>query len=409
MKDKRERKSYDELIAINPAIERVLSRKVYDHINEANERTFDLFTKQWVGNTKKNFKRNFKKGWLLFDSCRHFAYNKAVICIGAGPSIEKNKKLIKELCILNASFPFEQQPFFFISSNHQFKPCLEYGIIPHAVMWVDASDVVYDQLCKDIPDIAKNIMLIASTHCHPKIITEWINQGRSVRYLLSQDPVEQELYEKYSGEKAGHKGVFMGGNVINSAYMATLHCMSGRIFMTTGNDLSFDIDDDIDKRRKTYYADGDYSTNLGTTRDEAGHQFKWMGMEFIGTAFHKVTPQIVLKPKATVPTLYVYKQWIESQIALQDAASTATFHYYNCTEGGIVGVMCNSDDTTNLEDNNNWFLMDEVVPRRWHTRTLKDATSEFLEARSQLWQSRDQARGARVLSSVRSPGVLHSP
>jgi len=409
---KRKNIPYDELCDMNPVMESVLSRKRYDHVVAANDRTVAKLKPRWLSQSKRNFKHNYKPGWLLIDSCNKFALNKATICIGAGPSLKRNKQLLKELCLYNANFPFEQQPFFFIASNHQFKPCLEYGIIPHAVMWVDAADTVYDQVCKDIPRIAKNIFLIASAHCHPRLIEEWINQGRSVRYLLTQDEEENAMFEKVTGESSTGKGVLMGGNIMNCAYMSTLHCLSGRVFMATGNDLSFDIQDNIDIRRSNYYEDGDYTTNMASTRDEAAGQFKWMGFEFIGTEFHNVKPQINLKPKATVQSLYTYKTWIESQVVTQDALAknnNVSFHYYNCSEASIVGVLCRGDDPTDLNNMDNWFLLDEVLPNRWHTRTLKDATTQFLAVREQIWQNENKARGlvegVRVSSNAALRGV----
>ena len=393
---------------MSPAMGCVLTKQMYDLITVSNDKTTNIFKKEWLANTKKNIKKNYQKGWLLIDSCRNIAHNKAVICIGAGPSLKNNKDLIKELCLLNANFPFEQQPFFFIVSNHQFKPCLDYGIVPHMVIWVDASDNIRDQICKDIPRIAQNVFLIASTHCHPGVIGEWISQGRHVRYLLTQDKEEAKAYEKYSGEKSEGKGLLMGGNVMNCAYMATLHCLDGRIFIATGNDLSFDIHEDADIRRSGYYEDQDYSTNINR-RDEAKEQFKWMGFKFIGTQFQNVIPQVVLTPKATVPNLFTYKKWIESQVAMQDAQSKGvSFHYYNCSESGIVGVLCKSDDPTNLENKANWFLMDEVVPNHWHTRTLLDATNQYLSAREALlWQNkaRAQGRAGGLVKSVSPQGV----
>jgi len=33
-----------------------------------------------------------------------------------------------------------------------------------------------------------------------------------------------------------------------------------------------------------------------------------------------------------------------------------------------------------MHDPDNWYLMDEVVPKRWRTRTLLQAANQFLEA-----------------------------
>ncbi|NIV11089.1 MAG: hypothetical protein GWN62_07280 [Aliifodinibius sp.] len=37
-------------------------------------------------------------------------------------------------------------------------------------------------------------------------------------------------------------------------------------------------------------------------------------------------------------------------------------------------------------DKNNWFMLDEILPKRWCTRKLKDAVIEFLAAKTLMRQ-----------------------
>ena len=62
------------------------------------------------------------------------------------------------------------------------------------------------------------------------------------------------------------------------------------------------------------------------------------------------------------------------------------FHYYNCTEGGILGVMSKSFEQEEMKKNENWYMLDEVCPR-WHTTTLEHAASQYLQAKERIrWQ-----------------------
>jgi hypothetical protein len=137
---------------------------------------------------------------------------------------------------------------------------------------------------------------------------------------------------------------------------------------------------------ETYYADGDYSSNAkgtGTGRDEAECQKKWMGFT--------IGDRVVYDPKNTNPynieldlvgtnhNLWVYKTWIEANVL--GMANKLKYQFYNCSEGGIAGVMCKDDSDGGIMKEENWFLMDEVCPKRWRTRKFVDAISEFLKAK----------------------------
>jgi len=164
-----------------------------------------------------------------------------------------------------------------------------------------------------------------------------------------------------------------------------------------GNDLSFPLKDTIKERRESYYADGDYTTNAketGTGRDEAKSEKKWMGFtlgkRLVYTNDLKTQYDVSIEPIGTTQTLWVYKTWLESNVIGMQSKADIAYHYYNCTEGGIAGVMCKDDSDEGLPVEENWFLMDEVC-KRWHTRTLKDAVSEFLKAKDMMkWGIQEQ-------------------
>jgi hypothetical protein len=146
---------------------------------------------------------------------------------------------------------------------------------------------------------------------------------------------------------------------------------------------------DDEQRRKNYYVDGDYSTNKATGRDEAELKQEWMGFSLSRTNIisNEATQKynIELNRVATTPNLWVYKTWLESRVVAwaEQENNPIPFHYYNCSEGGIAGVLCKTeeaDERTNIE---NWLMLDEIC-KRWKTRLFEDAIGEFLMAKDGL-------------------------
>jgi hypothetical protein len=71
---------------------------------------------------------------------------------------------------------------------------------------------------------------------------------------------------------------------------------------------------------------------------------------------------------------------METNAAILAAKTPMTI--YNCSEGGILGVLKRNDQ--DYEDSSSWYLYDEVLRGKWRTRKLKDALREFLLARQEL-------------------------
>lgn len=395
---------YKEIIEQNPKIAEFLDADTYEYMSGANKKTQGALSPLW----EKNFKDNLdllEKHGLVNDGCRGIGNNKAVIMIGAGPSLKRHTERLKNLCHWNAQFEVKDQPFLFMCSNHQFKPYAKEGIVPHFVVLVDASEseAVYKQLCVDIPLRARRCVLVCSLYANPKITHRWDKNGGLIQFY---SPLGDGITDKVESLKG--KEIIQGGNVMNTAWVIAYSLMVSRVFIAVGNDLSYGITDDDDDRRKGYYADGDYSSNLASGRDEAKKQFKWMGFEFRDNPFEKGSI-IDFKPRSTVHSLYSYKNWLEINIGLQ-GSHHKSFHYYNCSEEGILGVVAKDKSKTSLEDKDNWILLDEVFPEHYHTTSLQDATSHFIMMRK-LWETRmgirTSAESAIVLpgQTVGVPGI----
>jgi hypothetical protein len=378
---------YEEMLAKHPEFAGVISKKNWEHIGHSDKMTVGWLSKMWEQNARDNFDNKlWKKHGPLRRDCFGLGRNKAVVGIGAGASLKKNLHILKRIVLEDGRKDWKDRDFVFIASNHMFKPLLKEGIIPDFVILADASDVVKPQLLEDIPSSGQNTILIAGVHCSPKILKKWAKQGRAIRFYISASgEMERTVREHYKIDPKPYMAL-QGGNVINSAWSMGMMVLRSTVFMALGNDLSFPVDDDVEKRRNGYYADGDYSANIANKRDEAKSTKRWMGFELERT--HIITSDvnkryhIKVKQVGTTSSLWVYKTWLEAN-CIGSAFKHIPYHYYNCSEGGIAGVMCKDDSDEGLNDESNWFMLDDVCPR-YHTRMFEDAISEFLRAKEAI-------------------------
>lgn len=380
----------------------VISKTNYEFVESVNTVTIAHLGEEWAKNIKKN-----KKYWRKHQKLRNLlglGRNKAVIGIGAGISFQKNKDVLKRVVNADGVKSWPNREFITIVSNHQFKPLLKMGIVPDFVLLVDASDVVMDQLTKDIPKEAHNTQLITGVHAHPKVIGEWDKQGRGIVFYATKSDVIRDAVKKHIVRGYKEHEIELGGNVLNGSFMIGAAVMQSTVFMGVGNDLSFEIDNDIEKQRKGYYADGDYSTNsevTGTGRDEGKSLKRWAGYSMERKRVIRIDEPIGSKRRynfeldviGTSQTLWVYKTWLETAMMGQTALPVY-LHYFNCSEGGILGVMAKDDSDEALKDPDNWYFFDEVCINKktgkqmYMTAMLEDAIDVFLKARrSQRWDN----------------------
>jgi len=392
------RKDYDLMLKDHPEFKHVISRKNWEFIGHSDKGTVGYLWDLWAANIKKNISNKlWKRHGSLAGDCMELGMNKAVIGVGAGASFNKNKHVLKKLSYWDGVKSWQDRNFIIVASNHQFKPMLRMGILPDFVIVADGSDVVMEQLTKDIPEKARNVVLIAGLHCSPRVLKKWAKQGRDIRFYLPHTKGLDEVFEEQTKLKAHPHVLLQGGNVINTTWSVGLRYFRSSVFFAIGNDLSFPLRDTIDERRDSYYADGDYTTNAretGTGRDEAKSEKMWMGFELgerlVYTNSLKTHYDVSIDPVGTTQTLWVYKTWLEANVIGMQTKSDISYHYYNCSEGGIAGVMCKDDSDEGLSVSDNWFMMDEVC-KRWHTRTLKDAAGEFLKAKDAMkWGIQEQ-------------------
>ena len=378
----------------------VISKDNFDFIKTVNEMTVGHLGDEWTKNVIKN-KRAWRKHQRL-RSLLGIGRNKAVIGIGAGQSFNKNKDVLKRFVNSDGVKPWPERDFITIAANHQFKPLLEMGVIPDFVLLVDCSDVVMDQLTEDIPKEAGGVQLITGVHANPRVIKEWDRQGRGIVFYTTPAPDIRDAVAKHLKRGKKRHEIELGGNVLNGAFMISAGVLQSTIFMGVGNDLSFEINDNVDEQRKGYYADGDYSTNAevtGTGRDEGKSLKRWGGYSMERKRVIRIDESIGSKKRYNFEldivgmshTLWVYKIWMECTMMGQ-TNQPVYLHYFNCTEGGTLGVMAKKDTDEALKDPDNWFFLDEVCINKhtgrqmYMTAMLEDAIDIFLKTkRSQQW------------------------
>jgi len=376
-----ERPTYEQCIKQCPGLERVVTQDMWDYVSGCDKLTHNAMSETWNRNAKKNLKKIYPKYKSLTHSFLGFGRDKAFIGVGAGPSLNDNIEDLEKIYKFNAQLPLNEQLFIIAACNHQFKPLLHRGIFPHFVFLTDGGSHVYDQLCKDIPKLGQSTILIANIYADHKIIRDWTQQGRHVCFTISMSDEYQQMFKDIIGEDPTRLTVGSGGNVLNNMFSTGLKILHSRVFMALGNDLSYPYDPDLDKRREMFYADGDYSVNIEKGVDEARDRFVWLGFKMRDNPFEQGKKIIDFKPVSTSRQMFIYKLWIELHVATWGLNKEDPFYYYNCSESGIAGMLAHDYSSRDLlEDPDNWYLMDDVVPERWRTRSLFQAANQFMEA-----------------------------
>jgi hypothetical protein len=394
---------YEEMLEKHPEFAGVISKKNWEHIGHSDKMTVGWLSKQWESNARNNYDNGlWKKHGPLRKDCFGLGRNKAIVGIGAGASLKKNYHVLKRIVAEDGRKDWRDRDFVFVASNHMYKPLLNDGIIPDFVILADGSDVVMDHLIKNVPANGQNTILIAGVHCSPKVLKKWSKQGRSIRFYISASGEMEHTVKAHYGIDPKPYMALQGGNVINSAWSMGMMVLRSTVFMALGNDLSFPSVPDMEKRREGYYADGDYSANIANQRDEAKSTKQWMGFTLersriitndVNKKYH-----IKLDVVGTTSSLWVYKTWLEAN-AIGSAFKNIPYHYYNCTEGGIAGVMCKDDSDEGLPNQENWFMLDDVCPR-YHTRMFEDAIDEFKRAKEAMKWGIHAVAPSAIISAV---------
>lgn len=399
---------YQKIVELNPNLRGVFSEQIYEHMKKVDKKTKSIFDDVWRENITYNVTKLLPKcGWIN-ESCCDIGRKKAVIAIGAGPSLKKNEDVLKMLSMTDGTLPVEQQDFILMASNHQVKPCFEKGIYPHFAMVADPAESLKDQL--DVGDAGKHTILLAAVTAHPSVVEAW--PGPVVFFCPASDDIRKYVEAALEHEYPVNRCVTEGGNILNISFVISVGLFHSSVWMCVGNDLSFPIDENIDNKRTGFYADGDYTTNIKSRRDEAHYELTWAAFKYPETNIVLPKDYINLELVHTSPQLFVYKSWLETN-AMLFWNEGSRFKIYNCSEGGILGVNLREEALKLKEydkkfSKDNWFLLDEVSNGNWRTRKLIDAVEEFHHAKEILegrktWQESNYRHDAPSATNMVVP------
>ena len=386
----KEIKSYTDLVNESGLVEKIISPAMAEAVFSSSEGTVKNLLPIWKENTRKNIDLYLKHGSLR-SAFYGFCANKAIIAVGAGPSFNRNKEVLKRIYEINTQYTLADQPFFIIASNKQFKPLLEMGIFPHATILIDAGDALYPQLCDNIPSWASQSILITGMHTSPKILKQWDKHGGLISFFLIGDDEEKKWFETATGHDAGQVHISQGGNVMNTLWILANRIFGTQVFIMIGNDLCFKYSTDKAERAKSFYADGDYRLNILNKRDEAKDNFGWMGFNLKPSVIEPRRHMIDLELMGMSRQLWLYKTWLEVQSTI--LSDKHKFHIFNASESGVCGMIARKHDGASMATKENWFLLDDVHPK-WTTTTLANACHLYLKARSLCQTQTDAGRVA---------------
>jgi len=391
--------SYDRLTDVSPLVSQILTKEMADTMWGTNRFTTANLGPTW----KKNFRRNlmlFEKHGSIREHFSWFGVNKAVIGIGAGPSFNRNKDVLLRLYQYNLQFSLDDQPFIFVAANKMLKPLIKMGVRPHFTLLVDAGDQLYPQLCEGIPKSARDSFLIAGMHTSPKILRKWDKRGGHILFYMIGEDDERREFEQQTKRDASTVYLDQGGNVLNTLWLVATQIFQSSVYMTVGNDLAFKYTADKAERERSFYADGDYALNIANKRDEAKDRFGWMGFNIYESTITPGRLMFDLEPVGISRQLWIYKTWMEVQATLW--AEQTRFIIYNASEAGTLGVLARDLNAEAMYRRDNWYLIDELLPKRWRTTTLRSAANEFLEARCQILEATSIDANVAAFSPART-------
>jgi len=265
----------------------------------------------WMDNTRENFDA-IKNGLNIRDIPR--AHSSAII-IGAGPSLYRHN----HLQLLSESTVADCLVFVV---DRVLKDCLDAGIVPDYVLFLDGSDKVLQYIDHDaIDDHIDEIDAIMCITTHPSVVKRWKGKihwfsnsidgdiAPNISYLLHLLTRTTEM------TTAGH---------VTSLGWSVAYTIGCREIVLIGTDLSYTIDTPMEE---TWYYDRYKKAHNGDI-DKIKKHYKTYHHTFFGTDCY-------FDP--------VFESYIDSSMIHFQAAEASGCKIINCTEGGAIegrGVVC---------------------------------------------------------------------
>lgn len=238
-----------------------------------------------IQRTEMLLKKNFHENVRLYDKNIDVLFNQfnnmPIVIVSAGPSLDKNKHLLRHV----------KGKAIILSVGRSVKPLISEGIYPDLIIMLDPYDVVYEQL----RGLDIDIPIIVLSTCSPRVLKEY--KGYKFLALQKGFPEAEEYAEKY-----GHLLIETGDSVATAALDVAIRFGCNPIIFV-GQDLAY-----------TYGRTHAKGTNCKEVRGNKNLR------EITGINGEKVY---------TTKSLAVYLRWIENRIKQEKDIT-----FLNATEGG---------------------------------------------------------------------------
>ena len=239
----------------------------------------------WCENYRKNSTYKLKRFAKTWDS-----RGKAVVFVGASPSVTKHIETLKTL----------DNNFIIVACNTVYARLLQDGVRVDYIFAVEARP----HIAKDFTVQDEHTELIVSPFVAPEVLEAW--KGKISIYYLGGGKKYAELLE-LDGIKDIDIG---GGNALNTAVCWAYKYLSSADFIFIGTSFCYYDQYYFDNRTTDYLCQFDPK------------DVKVKAIDIYGSAVN------------VTPSQLMYKTWLESFVRYAKDA-----HFINSTEDGILGVM----------------------------------------------------------------------
>jgi hypothetical protein len=232
---------------------------------------------------RSNFQENIKRYHQSIDVLFGKWTNQPIIIVSAGPSLDKNKYLLRDI----------QNRALIMTIGTALKPLLQIDVIPDFVIITDPQDIVYNQI-DGLEDL--EIPLIALSTCNKHVFQNY----KGYKFIAFQEGFD--LAEQYAREN-NIKLVKTGGSVSTTALDISIQFGCNPIIFV-GLDLAY-------------------------TNNKTHVKGTYFYQENVNSKFLRPIKSINGETVYTTKNLYIYLKWIEKRISMENNIT-----FIDATEGG---------------------------------------------------------------------------
>jgi hypothetical protein len=230
-----------------------------------------------------NFQENIKRYHQSIDVLFQKFKNQPIVIVAAGPSLDKNKHLLKDI----------KNHAFIMSVGTALKPLLQIGVIPDFIIITDPQDIVYNQI-DGLENL--NIPLIALSTCNKNVLENY----KGYKFLAFQEGFD--LAEQYAREN-NIKLVKTGGSVSTTALDISIQFGCNPIIFV-GLDLAY-------------------------TNNRTHVKGTYLYQENVEKKLLRPIKAVNGGTVYTTKNLHIYLKWIEKRISVEN-----NIVFIDATEGG---------------------------------------------------------------------------